>query len=118
MNQEVKKIADDLISKGKRVFVNEKEELFTEESLAQLSKSKFTEYTNSKVTVSTAGAEAPVKEKPLANMNMAELQAKATSLGIELTEGEIKKDLAAKIQTKLEEIAVAEEDKKKAIEEE
>lgn len=50
MKKEIKKVADELLEKGKKVFINEKEELFTDEGLARLSKCKYKEYTGKDIS--------------------------------------------------------------------
>lgn len=91
MNKELQELANKLLSKGKRVFINEKNELFTEENLAKNGGSPYKEYFNPKL----GNTPAPEAKKSYAQENNETLIEMINERGLELGEAKVKKDFVA-----------------------
>ncbi len=88
MDKELKKIANKLIKKGKKVFINNKKELFTQENLAKASKSPYREYTNTSIK----NSEIPLKNYNLDNEALIEL---IKERGLNVGDAKVKKEFIA-----------------------
>jgi hypothetical protein len=101
MNKETQSIADKLLKKGQKVFVNEAGELFTQENLAKVSGSSYKEYHNPKFSMvdeNKSGAGSPASEiqkKNYSQENNETLIKTIEERGLELGEAKVKKDFVA-----------------------
>lgn len=102
MEKEIKKVADQLLAKGEKVFVNEKDELFTSENLAKLSGSKYSEYKGSKSAdtgkYEETGASGKNAKKPFNKMNATELKAECAEREINIPDGSTNADMVKLIE--------------------